>query len=183
MTAPLIEASPSQPCAICGAAVSAFRCGYCGFCSRPQPGPIPSPAEFAADVVRPLRASGLRGGQGQILVLAPGDDLAAALAALPVFLTMNITCLAEDRLPPKRLYDCILAGRALLRAGDVNRLMAGISAGLPPRGLMVADVTGERFDKNSLQILLERHGFRLAPRPLGWRLLNWFRRRVVARKL
>lgn len=133
--------------------------------------------------MRQLKDLGLWDGNARILVLVPGGDLRAALAVLPVFSCMNLTFADEASLSPGPVFDLILAGAALERADDVNRMMAAIAALLAVRGQMVAHLTGKRFGKNSLQILLERYGFRLAARPLKWRILNGLHPRILARKL
>lgn len=188
MTASSIEVGLSRLCPVCGASVgqyrqSMFQCRHCGFFLEPRRGPTPSVESVAGDVLRQARALGLWGIGAHILVLVPGDDLRAAIAVLPVFSGGNITFVSDTRPLPGGRFDLVLAGGAVERAGDVNRMMAAISAMLAARGQMTLDPAGRRFGGNSLQILLERHGFRLGRRPLKWRILNCFRRRFLARKL
>jgi SAM-dependent methyltransferase len=171
-----------EPCPICGAGVNTTasetpRCAHCGFQITPiRPAvscatgdnnrALSTPERIAADLK-------LDPAQTRILTLSPDQDT------------------AEAELTAQGPFDLIIAHAALDRAPDVNRCMASLTTRLAPGGLLVIEVSRpyfgrekERFGKNSLQILLERYGFRLAGRPLGWRLSSLFNtRRLLAHKI
>lgn len=189
-----ITSAAGGRCPVCGAGdlgqqienteITGYRCGHCRFRTSPlirPENPVHAPSTYAAASL--IHDLGLVVTACRILALAAPND-GRAIPEITYIDTTRITERAAA-LPP---FDVILAGQALDYAADVNRLMANLSHLLNPRGLIVADVEQTRrkgrFGGKSLQILLERHGFRLVGRPLKWRLTSFGpTRRILARKI
>lgn len=180
----------SNRCPACGAGdfgqriedaeITAHRCGHCGF--RTQPCDTGT-GHLNAPPARLIDDLGLTPSSSRILALLGPND-GAPLPGITFIDAARIAACAPALAP----FDAILAGQALDSAADVNQLMTCLSHLLRPRGLLVADTeqSGDtrRFGGRSLQILLERHGFRLAGRPLKWRLsLFGAKRRILARRI
>ncbi len=173
------DAKTAEHCPVCGAgdfsatlgnnAADRQPCRHCGFemCLSPHAGK----ADFLQQSVST-------------------DDLKHhAGANHPVWLN-NIIEPKETVPPTGPVGKLVIAGHLLEISPDVNQLMRLVADMLDPRGLVVIDVMRKPtahahfFGCNSLQILLECHGFRLSARPWKWRL-QWpgKTRRYLARKL